>query len=113
MSKPSRTGTRLSTNETEVLVSLGEGKTTNEIARLRKISNKTVQSYTLRLRRKLGVKNLSQLIRIGALSSIPEISDSLVAVFDRTEHIEIHFFDRCNKLIGKRRYRAEPDAPLK
>jgi DNA-binding CsgD family transcriptional regulator len=50
-----------------VLIALGEGKTTVEIRSDLKIAAKTVNTYVLRLKRKLAVANMNQLIRAAAL----------------------------------------------
>jgi len=100
-------GARLSANEREVLDLLGEGKTTAEISRLKRIGFRTVHTYYARLKSKLGARNVSQLVRIAALSTTSEISNGLAVVLDRTERIEMRFFDHRGKLIGERKYRAE------
>jgi DNA-binding CsgD family transcriptional regulator len=100
-------GARLSANEREVLDLLGKGKTTAEIARLKRIRFKTVHTYYARLKSKLGVGTIGQLVRIAALSTTSGISNSLAIVLDRTERIEMRFFDHRGKLIGQRKYRAE------
>ena len=100
-------GARLSANEREVLDLLGGGKTTGEIAKLKHIALATVQAYCARLKSKLGARNIGQLIRIAALSTTAEISNGLAVVLDRTERIEMRFFDHRGKLIGKRKYRTE------
>jgi DNA-binding CsgD family transcriptional regulator len=104
---------RLSARERQVLELLGQGKTTHEISRLTTSRFKTVHTYYARLKSKLGAQNMTQLVRIAALSTTSEVADSLVAVLDRTEGIEVRFFDHRGKLIGKRKYRAEPAIEVK
>jgi DNA-binding CsgD family transcriptional regulator len=58
----------LSQRETQVLRLLGDGKTTPEIAAELKISLKTVQNFCSNLKKKLGVANPNQLIRIAVLA---------------------------------------------
>jgi len=57
----------LSQRETEVLLLLGDGKTTSEIAAKLKVSVKTVQEYCARLKKKLRAANRNRLIRIAVL----------------------------------------------
>jgi DNA-binding CsgD family transcriptional regulator len=58
---------RLSERETEVLRLLGDGETTAEIAAKLKLSLKTVQAYSARLKQKLDTAKFNQLIRIAVL----------------------------------------------
>lgn len=57
----------LSPRELQVLIALGEGKTTPEIALRLKISGKTVAVYMKRLKEKLELANINELIRAAAL----------------------------------------------
>jgi DNA-binding CsgD family transcriptional regulator len=57
----------LSRRELQVLIALGEGKTTPEIALRLKISGKTVAAYMQRLKEKLELANINELIRAAAL----------------------------------------------
>jgi len=50
-----------------VLGLLGEGKTTAEIAAELQLSMKTVHAYIWRLKKKFGIQNFYQLIRIAVL----------------------------------------------
>jgi DNA-binding NarL/FixJ family response regulator len=54
---------RLSARERDVLRLLAEGKRTREVAELLEISPKTVETYRARLINKLGIENLSGLVR--------------------------------------------------
>jgi DNA-binding CsgD family transcriptional regulator len=53
----------LSTREREILKLVAEGKTSREIAGRLSLSPKTVDTYRSRLMRKIGVKNLAELIK--------------------------------------------------
>jgi DNA-binding CsgD family transcriptional regulator len=103
-SKYARQGAKLSPRETEVLACLGEGRTLMEIARLKELSAKTVQMYCARLKTKLGLGNINQLIRLGALKNTPQIADAITSLLDRTESIEVRYFDGDGKLLNKRRF---------
>jgi DNA-binding CsgD family transcriptional regulator len=61
-------GAPLSKREAQVLRMTAEGKASGEIARLLKVSQVTVQTYRERLKFKLGVPTLHQLIRVATLS---------------------------------------------
>jgi DNA-binding NarL/FixJ family response regulator len=58
----------LSAREFEVLIKIGEGQTTREIAAGLHLSESTVETYRLRIREKMGMKRDAELIRycIGA-----------------------------------------------
>ena len=62
----------LTPREAEVLRLLGDGKTTNEIAAELKIAAKTIQDFHHKLKRKLRVENINQLIRIAVLTAVPD-----------------------------------------
>jgi DNA-binding CsgD family transcriptional regulator len=53
----------LSSREREILRLVAEGKTSREIAEKLSISPKTVDTYRSRLMRKIGVKNLVDLVK--------------------------------------------------
>jgi DNA-binding NarL/FixJ family response regulator len=55
--------TRLAPREREVLQLVAEGKSTAQIAQILPLSPKTVETYRSRLMKKLGLKDLSALIR--------------------------------------------------
>jgi DNA-binding NarL/FixJ family response regulator len=55
-------GDSLSTREREVLLSINEGKTTKEVARDLKLSTRTVETYRVRLKRKLNARNVAELL---------------------------------------------------
>ena len=57
----------LSQREAEVFRLLGDGKTTLEIAAKLKIGTKTVHAYCDRLKQKMKVANIRQLVRIAVL----------------------------------------------
>jgi DNA-binding CsgD family transcriptional regulator len=98
---------RLTQNEREVLTAYGEGKTTTEIATLRGIAIKTVRHYCLRIRQKLGLKNMHELVHLAVQASGSPLTEKFEAMLDDTECIEIHFFDGRGKLIQTRKFRAE------
>jgi len=52
----------LSGREQEVLRSIAQGKTTKEVAADLKLSARTVETYRVRLKRKLGARNVAQLL---------------------------------------------------
>lgn len=54
---------KLSGREFEVLLKIGEGKTTKEIAADLHISESTVETYRIRIREKMGMKRDAELIR--------------------------------------------------
>jgi DNA-binding NarL/FixJ family response regulator len=55
--------TRLASREREILQLVAEGKSTTQIAQILPLSPKTVETYRSRLMKKLGLKDLSALIR--------------------------------------------------
>jgi len=59
---PSKTG-KLSQREQEVLHLIDEGKTTKEIAAQSNLSARTVETYRVRLKRKLEARNVAELLR--------------------------------------------------
>jgi len=59
----------LSTRERQIVMHLGEGRTSKEIARMLSISPRTVEAYRARLLRKCGAANVAELL--SHLSSMP------------------------------------------
>lgn len=55
-------GNRLTSREREIIAAIAEGLTSKEIARLLKLSPRTVETYRSRLMDKLCVKNTSELL---------------------------------------------------
>lgn len=55
-------GTRLSDREKEILQSIAQGATGKEIASRLKLSVRTVETYRVRLKRKLGARNIAELL---------------------------------------------------
>jgi DNA-binding NarL/FixJ family response regulator len=53
---------RLSGREQEVLRSIAQGKTTKEVAQDLKLSARTVETYRVRLKRKLNARNVAELL---------------------------------------------------
>jgi two-component system, NarL family, response regulator NreC len=53
----------LSHRETEVLQLIDQGKTTKEVAQQLKLSARTVETYRVRLKRKLRARNVAELLR--------------------------------------------------
>jgi DNA-binding CsgD family transcriptional regulator len=105
--KPCKLGARLSVNEREVFDYLGQGKTTREICELKKIGRKTVHSYHLRLRQKLGAENINQLIRMAVLASTAALPDRLVMLLDATKYIEVRYLDEHEKLLHESKFLAQ------
>src|SRR5882724_9905990 len=69
----------LSRRESQVLIALGEGKTSPEIRSSLRIARRTLDSYLARLKHKLELANIHQLIRAAALlreSIIPSTSNT-------------------------------------
>ena len=59
----------LSTRERQIVMHLGEGRTSKEIGRMLSISPRTVEAYRARLLKKCGVANVAELL--SHLSSMP------------------------------------------
>jgi PAS domain S-box-containing protein len=59
----------LSTRERQIVMHLGEGRTSKEIARMLSISPRTVEAYRARLLKKCGAANVAELL--SHLSSMP------------------------------------------
>lgn len=59
----------LSTRERQIVMHLGEGRTSKEIARMLTISPRTVEAYRARLLKKCGAANVAELL--SHLSSMP------------------------------------------
>ncbi len=62
--------TNLSTRERQIVMHLGEGRTSKEIARTLSISPRTVEAYRARLLKKYGAGNVAELL--SHLSSVPQ-----------------------------------------
>jgi DNA-binding CsgD family transcriptional regulator len=90
--KPPAEGKRLSPNERQVFIFLGQGKSTAEIAKLRGVNIKTIDSNFVRMKRKLGVKSLREMARMAVLATKSEITKTAAAVLDQTERIELRCF---------------------
>jgi PAS domain S-box-containing protein len=60
---------QLTTRERQIVMHLGEGRTSKEIARLLDISPRTVEAHRARLLRKHGASNVAELL--GSLSGMP------------------------------------------
>lgn len=60
----------LSTRERQIVMHLGEGRTSKEIARMLSISPRTVEAYRARLLKKCGAANVAELL--SHLSSMPQ-----------------------------------------
>jgi PAS domain S-box-containing protein len=54
--------TQLTTRERQIVMHLGEGRTSKEIARLLKISHRTVEAYRARLLKKYNAGNVAELL---------------------------------------------------
>jgi len=78
-----RRTTTLSPSEKEVLALLGDGKTTGEIAKVKRRSIKTIQTCCASIKRKLGAENNNQLIRKAVLSRNPTVPEGR-ALFAKT-----------------------------
>ncbi len=61
--------TQLSTRERQIIMHLGDGRTSKEIARHIGISHRTVETYRARLLKKFNSSNVAELL--GKLSSMP------------------------------------------
>jgi PAS domain S-box-containing protein len=61
---------RLSTRERQIIMHLGEGRTSKEIARMLDISPRTVEAYRAKLLKKYAASNVAELL--SHLSSMPE-----------------------------------------
>lgn len=59
---PKNNGIRLSGREQEILQSIAQGATGKEIASRLKLSIRTVETYRVRLKRKLGARNIAELL---------------------------------------------------
>ena len=66
---PSRTVIDFSPRERQIVMHLGEGRTSKEIARILSISPRTIESYRARLLKKAGARNVAELL--SHLSSLP------------------------------------------
>jgi PAS domain S-box-containing protein len=60
---------QLSTRERQIVMHLGEGRTSKEIARMLSVSPRTVEAYRARLLRKCGAANVAELL--SHLSTMP------------------------------------------
>ena len=60
----------LSTRERQIVMHLGEGRTSKEIARMLSISPRTVEAYRARLLKKFGAANVAELL--SHLSTMPQ-----------------------------------------
>ena len=96
----------MSRGEEEVLLLLSDGKTTSEIARRMRITISTVHAYCARLKRKLGARNFTQLIRTAVLLCGGNVDSGFPEFLNRVNAIEIRFFDLRGRLITKRKYRG-------
>jgi DNA-binding CsgD family transcriptional regulator len=95
----------LSHRELQVLIALGEGKTTAEIRSGLKISGKTVATYMRRLKKKLELGNFNELIRAAVLlreGILPSASDAY-------QNDSLGMCPHCRKLFSVRR--AKEDIP--
>src|SRR3954453_14044494 len=106
MNKPPAKGKRLSPNERRVFILLGQGKSTAEIAKLRGVDVRTIHTNFDRMKPKLGVKSFREMVRMAILETQSEMTKTVAAVSDRTDRIELRFFDDRGKLIQTRSYRA-------
>jgi DNA-binding CsgD family transcriptional regulator len=80
----------LSKRETQVLIGLGEGRDTAEISATLRVNRNTVQSYAARLKKKLGLKTHSQLVRTAAL-----LREGILPLDDNKNHSSIRICPRC------------------
>lgn len=55
---------QLSQRETEIVTAMADGMTSKEIARLLGLSHRTVETYRMRLMKKTGARNASQLLAL-------------------------------------------------
>ena len=86
----------LSPRELQVLIALGEGKTTPEICSELEINRKTVGVYLQRLKQKLELTNINELIRAAALlreGIIPSASNV-------PQNHSFRLCPRCRKLFS-------------
>ena len=86
---------------------LADGKTTPEIAKQFGLSLKTIQAYVGRIKEKLRLENMSQVIRLAAISYRPGTANQLGELLNCAERIEVRFFDRRGKLIATRHFSAD------
>jgi DNA-binding CsgD family transcriptional regulator len=106
--RPKNLEQQLSVREKEVLRFLADGIPTSEIARTLRLSLKTVQGYCARLKQKLGSQNMTQLIRDAVLLCNSETAGHFDESLRRVDSIEVRYFDLHGKLIGTRKFRAQP-----
>jgi len=86
----------LSPRELQVLIALGEGKTTREIRSQLNVSGKTVNAYFERLKKKLELGNMNQLIRAAAL-----LREGIIALEPNgPQNGSLRVCPRCRKLFS-------------
>lgn len=98
---------RLSRREQQVMQLLANGKTTREIANQLGLSLKTIQVYVARIKEKFRLENMSQVIRLAAISFRPGMATDLSELLDCAEKIEVRFFDQRGRLIATRHFSAD------
>ncbi len=100
-------GQPLSEREREVFEQLAKWKLPTEIAKEMGLSIKTVQAYCGRIKAKLGLESLHQLICMAVSSrQHNDVGDALLQMQERTAQIEIRFMDSKGKVLRTTRYRA-------
>jgi DNA-binding CsgD family transcriptional regulator len=98
---------RLSRREQQVMQLIADGKTTPEIAKQFGLSLKTIQAHVAHIKAKLRLENMSQVIRLAAISFRPGTANHFRELLNCAEKIEVRFFDRRGKLIATRHFSAD------